>query len=42
MVASACPFCMTMLRDGLTDQGHEDVEPLDVAEALWRSVSGES
>ena len=41
-VASACPFCMTMLRDGLRDQGHEDVDQLDVAEVLWKSVSGES
>lgn len=40
-VASACPFCMTMLRDGLRDQGHEDVSQLDVAEVLWKSVSGE-
>jgi Fe-S oxidoreductase len=37
-VASACPFCMTMLRDGLKDQGHEDVQPLDVAEVLLKSV----
>lgn len=40
-VASACPFCMTMLRDGLRDQGHEDVTQQDVAEILWRSVKGE-
>ena len=38
MVASACPFCMTMLRDGLKDQGHEDVAQLDVAELLLKSV----
>lgn len=37
-VASACPFCMTMLRDGLRDQGHEDVAQLDVAEILLKSV----
>ena len=37
-VASACPFCMTMLRDGLKDQGHEDVAQLDVAELLLKSV----
>ncbi len=37
-VASACPFCMTMLRDGLRDQGHEDVQQLDVAEILLQSV----
>lgn len=39
-VASACPFCMTMLRDGLRDQGHEDVQQLDVAEILLKSVQG--
>lgn len=37
-VAAACPFCMTMLRDGLKDQGHEDVAMLDVAELLLKSV----
>ncbi|QOJ15797.1 MAG: (Fe-S)-binding protein [Planctomycetia bacterium] len=39
-VASACPFCKTMLSDGLTDQGHGDVAQLDVAELLWKSVNG--
>jgi Fe-S oxidoreductase len=39
-VASACPFCMTMLRDGLKDQGHEDVGQMDVVEILLKSVSG--
>lgn len=39
-VASACPFCMTMLRDGLRDQGHEDVQQLDVAEVLLKAVQG--
>lgn len=40
-VASACQFCMTMLGDGLKDQGHTDVEQADVAELLWRSVQAE-
>ncbi len=40
-VASACPFCMTMLTDGLRDQGHEDVLQQDVAELLLRAVQGE-
>ena len=40
MVASACPFCMTMLRDGLRDQGHEDVSQMDVAEVLLKAVQG--
>ncbi|MBK9128581.1 MAG: (Fe-S)-binding protein [Phycisphaerales bacterium] len=37
-IASACPFCKTMLTDALTDKGHEDVRQLDVAELLWQSV----
>jgi Fe-S oxidoreductase len=40
-VASGCPFCKTMLSDGLTDQGHSEIEQKDVAEYLWMSVSGE-
>ena len=40
-VASACPFCMTMLSDGLKDLEFEDVSQLDVAELLLRSVKGE-
>lgn len=39
-IATSCPFCMTMLRDGLADQGHEDIETLDIAEILLRSVAG--
>ncbi len=38
-IASACPFCMTMLTDGLRDQGHEDVATRDVAELLLASVA---
>ncbi len=41
-VASACPFCKTMLSDGLTDEGHEGVRQLDVAELLWEAVREES
>ena len=40
-IASACPFCKTMLSDGLTDQGHEKIEQRDIAEYLARSVLGE-
>jgi Fe-S oxidoreductase len=40
IVASACPFCMTMLSDGLKDLDHEDVQQLDVAEILLRAVRG--
>ena len=34
-VASACPFCMTMLTDGIKDEGREEsVKQLDIAEIL--------
>ncbi|MBX3202101.1 MAG: (Fe-S)-binding protein [Labilithrix sp.] len=37
-VASACPFCMTMLTDGLKSQSLEDkIKQLDVAELLEQS-----
>lgn len=39
-VSSNCPFCMRMLTDGMNDLGHEDVEQLDVAELLHKSVLG--
>jgi hypothetical protein len=39
-IASACPFCMTMLTDGLKAQGLEDrIALLDVAELLERSCA---
>jgi len=41
-IASGCPFCMTMLTDGLKDQSMEDkVRQLDVAELLEESCSVE-
>ena len=39
-IASSCPFCMTMLSDGLADQGHEGVKTLDIAEVLHQAVIG--
>ena len=39
-VASACPFCMRMLSDGIADKQREDVRQLDVAEVLCESVLG--
>jgi Fe-S oxidoreductase len=37
-IASACPFCMTMLTDGIKSKGLEDgIEQLDVVELLERS-----
>jgi len=40
-VATACPFCMTMLGDGLKDLEHEEIGQLDLAEILLKSVRGE-
>lgn len=37
-IASACPFCMTMLKDGVKSQSKEDeIQTLDVVELLARS-----
>ncbi len=34
-IATACPFCMTMLTDGIKDQEKEDqIKQLDIAELL--------
>ena len=39
IIASACPFCMTMMRDGVKHFNKEDeVEVLDIAEVLARSM----
>ena len=41
-IASGCPFCMTMLTDGLKDQSMEDkVRQLDIAELLEESCAAE-
>jgi len=37
-VATACPFCMTMLADGIRGEGREDVAVRDVAEVLADSL----
>jgi len=39
IVAVGCPFCMTMMEDGVNaKRGERDVKVMDVAELLWRSV----
>ncbi len=39
VVAVGCPFCMTMLEDGINaTKGDRDVRVMDVAELLWQSV----
>lgn len=38
-VATACPFCMTMINDGIAaEERSEDVENLDIAELLDRAI----
>ena len=37
-VATACPFCMTMMADGVRGEGREDVAVRDVAEILADSL----
>jgi Fe-S oxidoreductase len=39
-IATACPFCMTMITDGLKDREKEDVRQLDIAELLEQSCLG--
>ncbi len=42
VVAVGCPFCTTMLEDGINARkGERDVRVMDVAELLWQAVSSE-
>ncbi|MGF6924941.1 Fe-S oxidoreductase [Chitinophaga sp. W2I13] len=39
VIASNCPFCMTMLTDGVKDAGKEEsVKVLDIAELIAESM----
>jgi Fe-S oxidoreductase len=39
IVAAACPFCMTMLRDGIKHNNkEEEVQVLDVAELIANAM----
>jgi Fe-S oxidoreductase len=40
-IASACPFCMRMLIDGLADADREEMPQLDIAEILLESVGAD-
>jgi Fe-S oxidoreductase len=41
-IASACPFCMTMLTDGIKSKNLEDqIQQLDVAELLDRACAAQ-
>ncbi|NUN96056.1 MAG: (Fe-S)-binding protein [Candidatus Omnitrophica bacterium] len=39
-VAVACPFCKTMLKDGLKEKGREDLQVFDIAELVAERISG--
>ena len=40
VVAVGCPFCMTMLEDGVNAcKGDRDIAVRDVAELLWENVN---
>ncbi len=40
VIASNCPFCMTMLTDGVKEQGKEDsVQVLDIAELIAQQIA---
>lgn len=37
-VATSCPFCLTMLQDGLRDKGVDDIKVMDVAQVAASSL----
>ena len=38
-IATACPFCITMITDGVkAEDKEEDVQVLDVVEVVWQSI----
>lgn len=40
IVATSCPFCMTMLTDGIKYKDkQEEVKNLDIAELIWESIN---
>jgi len=40
-VAAACPFCMTMLADGVAEKNLEKVAVKDIAQLLWEAMADE-
>jgi Fe-S oxidoreductase/nitrate reductase gamma subunit len=38
LAAAACPFCLTMLRDGLKDKGRDDIKVKDLAQLVAESL----
>ena len=39
ITASSCPFCLTMLRDGLKDKDRNDISVKDIAQLVAESLS---
>jgi Fe-S oxidoreductase len=39
-ICTACPFCMRMTTDALSEGGHDEVRQLDLAEVLLESIGG--
>jgi Fe-S oxidoreductase len=43
VIGTGCPFCMTMITDGVKEKGStEQVQVKDIAELVWEAVSRES
>ena len=43
VLAVGCPFCMTMMEDGISARkGDRDVRVMDVSELLWEAVKSPS
>jgi Fe-S oxidoreductase/nitrate reductase gamma subunit len=38
LAAAACPFCLTMLRDGLKDKGRDDIKVKDIAQLVAEAL----
>ena len=38
-IAVGCPFCLTMMADGIKDRGQEEkMQALDIAEIVWKAM----
>ncbi|NLB88760.1 MAG: 4Fe-4S dicluster domain-containing protein [Syntrophomonadaceae bacterium] len=42
MIITNCPFCLTMINDGVKESGDEVTKVMDVAEFLWSRVNSEN
>lgn len=43
MVGTACPFCYTMMVDGIKEKGLEGrYQARDIAELVWKAMGKES